>query len=689
MTAGGVDARLAVRASPLLAEFNRAGLLASADVHVATRLGRLGGEGNEDVLLAAALAVRAVRAGSVCLRLDDLGALALPETEPGEPTGPDAVLTGTAADTTDAVDVHWPDEAAWTAGVVASPLVATGPDDPAVRPLRWVDGRLYLDRYWRDEQLVRAQIDARVAIAAADLDLARLATAVDRLFPAPLDGPQRVAAAACVLGRLTVLTGGPGTGKTTAVARILAVLRAVLGPNLRVALAAPTGKAAARLQEAVMSEVVALEPEDRRRVGAVEATTVHRLLGWRPGSSTRFRHSRAHRLPQDVVIVDETSMVSLPLMARLLEATRPQARLLLVGDPDQLASVEAGAVLGDLVARPAPPSAIKDVASGERPPDVVSVVARVLPDDCTPAVSVTLRSAVVRLVTAHRYGGAIADLAGAIRAGDVDATLSVLRGEDPAVTFIETAPTGPTATEAGPIRRDAENAGLELVNAAWAGEAAAALRALERHRLLLAHRQGPAGAAWWAALVEAWVHEAVRRSATRRPDVRGPWYPGRPLLVTRNDRDAGLFNGDTGVVILEPGAHAEQFNGEHADPLKPPPVVGVFGDPTSPVIVRPHRLSSVETVYAMTVHRGQGSQFRRVSLVLPPPSSPLLTRELLYTAATRAREAVRVVGSVQAIEVAVSRPVRRASGLRYPLSRVGLAPEGRRSGADGDPSVPE
>ncbi|WP_448070565.1 exodeoxyribonuclease V subunit alpha [Georgenia yuyongxinii] len=626
------EARLALRATPLLGLFNVAGVLAAADVHVATRLGRLAGERDEAVLLAVALAVRAVRAGSVCVRLDDLEALAVPEAEDAVPTGP----------------LPWPERRGWAAAVQASPLVAVGVDGAADRPVRWVDGRLYLDRYWRDELRVRRAADARLAspiggAIAAD----RLAGAVQRLFPATADVRQRLAAATAVRSRLTVLTGGPGTGKTTTVARVLAVLQDVAGPGLRIALAAPTGKAAARLQEAVRQEVAQFDAVDQDRVGTPEATTLHRLLGWRPDSSTRFRHDVRHHLPHDVVVVDETSMVSLPLMARLLEALRPEARLLLVGDPDQLASVEAGAVLGDLVGRP-------PVAGGL--PEAVDAFAAA---DLTVGEREQLGNGVVRLTTVYRQesGSQILPLAAAIRDGDADEALAVLRAGGRSVEFVEMAGDRLTEPEMQQVRGDAEEAGAALIRAARAGDAAGALRALERHRLMLAHRRGPAGVAHWAALVEGWVAEADRpdgSSPTTGTSAQGPaslWYPGRPLLVTANDRESGLYNGDTGVIVAD---------GDGG-------VIAVFGDPDAPMRVRPHRLPPVESVHAMTVHRGQGSQFGHVSLILPPATSPLLTRELLYTAVTRAQKLVRVVGTEEAVRAAVGRPVRRASGLREPL----------------------
>ncbi len=624
------SARTAIGAGPLLAAFNASAVVSAADVHVARGLARLCGETDEQVMLAVALTVRAVRSGSVCVRLDDLDTLAVPEAEDAAP----------------ADDLPWPEPSSWLAAVQASPVVAAGLDDPApARPVRWVDGRLYLDRYWRDEQVVREHVDQRLSTVDSPRDPGRLAAACARLFPHEQDARQRLGAAVAALSRLTVLTGGPGTGKTTTVARLLAVLQDVDGSGLRIALAAPTGKAAARLQEAVRDVVATMEAADRRRVGELEATTIHRLLGWRPGSSTRFRHDREHHLPHDVVVVDETSMVSLPLMARLLEALRPHARLLLVGDPDQLASVEAGAVLGDLVARP---------PSGDTLP---AAVALTVPDDvpADPDVRAALRRGVVRLEVVHRHGAVIGRLAAAVRAGDADETVWLLRAGDDGVTFVETAEEVADDSELDLVREQAQTAGVALIAAARRGDVRAALEALDSHRVLLAHRRGPAGLGRWGPRVEEWVRQAWVAAGTDAGDDplgwSGTWYPGRPLLVTQNDRDTGLYNGDTGVVVASGAAG----------------VVAAFGDPARPLTVRPHRLPPVETAHAMTVHRAQGSQFRQVSLVLPAATSPLLTRELLYTAVTRARDGVCVVGTAEAVRVAVQRPVRRASGLRDPL----------------------
>ncbi|WP_273651727.1 exodeoxyribonuclease V subunit alpha [Cellulomonas fimi] len=609
---GDPDPRVPWRVDGLLAPFVAAGALVSADVHVARRLGAIGGERDERVHLAIALAVASVRSGSVCVDLTDAPAAVaadLGDHDTGTSTGAGAGAGAGAGLPWPALD--GPD--GWRAAVRRSPLVADGTAGPADRPVRYVDDRVYLDRYWRDELTVRREVEARVGTPLA-ADSTALDASARRLFPDDADDRQREAVRVAGASLLTVLTGGPGTGKTTTVARLVAALQEVVGPDLRVALAAPTGKAASRLQESVNAEVSRLGAVDQNGVGPLSASTVHRLLGRRPGSSTRFRHDRTRRLPYDVVVVDESSMVSLPLMARLVEALRPEARLVLVGDPDQLASVEAGAVLGDLV----------EALHGR---------------------------AVVRLTRTHRFGHELGGLAAAIRAGDADGTLTLLRAGGAHVRLTETAADLASPAELAGLRHDLEAAGRDLVAAARAGDASGALRALARHRLLLAHREGPAGVAHWAAQAEAWV-DAV--TGGRGDD--GPWTPGRPLLVTENDVTSGLSNGDTGVVVRDVGGDGTQDA-----------VVVAFGDANRPHLVRPHRLPAVQTVHAMTVHRGQGSQFDRVTVLLPPATSPLLTRELLYTAVTRARDSVHVVGSEAAVRAAVERPIRRASGLRHAL----------------------
>jgi exodeoxyribonuclease V alpha subunit len=320
-----------------------------------------------------------------------------------------------------------------------------------------------------------------------------------------------------------------------------------------------------------------------------------------------------------VVVVDETSMVSLTLMARLIEAVRPDARLILVGDPDQLASVEAGAVLGDIV------------AAGGLPEPRLATALREMgsPTEVT--------NGVVTLDRICRFGGEIAALAAAVRCGDDDTVIDLLRAGGEQLEFVET-----PAAECAALRTEVLAVLQAVTEAAARGDAAAALHALDAHRLLCAHRRGPYGVASWTAGIEGWLGLSPLAELTA----------GRPLLITANDYDAGLYNGDTGVVVRTPeGLRAAFARG---------------GDIA---LIPPSRLSEAQPLYAMTVHRSQGSQFDRVSLVLPPAGSPLLTRELFYTAVTRARNGLRILGREDAVRAAVTRPIARASGLRDSLAR--------------------
>jgi len=626
------DARRAVGARGLLRAFNEAGVLAPADVHVATRLGRLAQIDDEAVRLAIALAVRGPRLGHVCVDLATIAGTVAPDVEDGG----------------DIAALPWPPPQTWVAAAAACALVAVGdaPHD-ADRPLRLVGTTLYLDRYWREERRVAADLEA-LARPAGDVDAAALAAGVARLFAGQTDGRQALAAACAVLRGLAVIAGGPGTGKTTTVARVVALLleqaEAAGTPPPLVALAAPTGKAAARLQEAVREAAGELPTTAavRERLLALEASTLHRLLGWRPGSTSRFRHDRANRLPHDLVIVDETSMLSLSLMARLVEAVRPAARLVLVGDPGQLTSIEAGVVLGDVVG-PAPDGLRMSAQQRARLRRATGhdVVAADAPAQAAVA------DGIVVLRRVHRYGGAIARLAEAIRRGDADAAVAALAAAPQEIAWSDADAATPDGAGAiAALRAALVDAATAVIDAARAGDAPLALARLRAFRLLCAHRRGPHGVATWTAQIEGWLAHDVDR-----PEPAGAWYPGRPLLVTENDHGLRLYNGDTGVVVSAGDGR----------------VAAAFDRAGGPVLLPPGRLATVETAYAMTVHKSQGSQFGTAGVLLPPPASPILTRELLYTAVTRARARLVLVGTEAAVRAAIARPAARASGLRERL----------------------
>ncbi|CAI9401762.1 exodeoxyribonuclease V subunit alpha [Nocardioides sp. T2.26MG-1] len=580
------DWRITAGATGLLAEFNAAGVLTSSDVHVATRLGALGGESDERMLLAVALVVRAVRRGSVCLDLASVAAIA-PE-------------------------LPWPEE--WP--IEESPLVHAG-------VVRWEHGLLYLDRYHRLESQVHDDLAARMALPPLPVDEARLETALAKAGGGHFSDEQRDAVVAAVHRRTSILTGGPGTGKTTTVARLLALLadqaagRATgQGSRLAIALAAPTGKAATRLQEAVateLAEMAATWPEAPGLVGRLDGLTLHRLLGWRHDNATRFRHDRSNRLKYDVVVVDESSMVELTMMGRLLEALRPDCRLVLVGDPQQLTSVGAGAVLSDLVA-----------GYDGRPDSPVS-----------------------ELSTNFRSEQDIKSLAEALRGGDADEVVRVLRTPSTQVSWVETSEQH--EIEAA-LRPDSAAAARAIWAAASREDAVGALAELDRYRLLCAHREGPFGVRRWNHLVERWLAEDPE-VGSQEVLYSGEWYVGRPLLVTNNDYALDVYNGETGVVVRQDRRRRVFVGG--AERLKE---------------FAPGRLDAVETMHAMTIHKSQGSQADRVTVLLPDEASRLLTRELFYTAVTRARRHVRVVGSEAAVRAAVGTLAQRATGLRLRLA---------------------
>lgn len=616
--------KVASLGSGLVDTFATAGVLEATDVHVARTLARLGPETDERVLLAAALTVRAARNGAVCVDLRSLSTTVAGEAAKSPPDN--------LPDPATCAQVPWPEPGDWVVVCRTSPLVATAPQQR--RPLHLAGTRLYLDRYWTEEQQVRAALDAWGRRPVPEVHPDPLLRHVHRLFPGRAPDHQRLAAAAAALGWVTVVAGGPGTGKTTTVARLLATLQALEPRPLRVALAAPTGKAAARLQEAVATEFARLAQAGEPTPGPFSASTVHRLLGARPDRRTRFLRNRTNHLPHEVVVVDEASMLSLTLVARLLEALRPDARLVLVGDPDQLVSVEAGAVLGDVAQR-----------VPRRAPDArTDLLVRLLSDDVAPAEEVAedLRRDVVRLRTNHRFDAqpALVDLADAVRRGCADEAVAVLRRGDPALEHLDLDAAEATSAHLAGLRLDVTDMATEVDEAARVGDVDRALTALGRHRLLCAHREGRYGVAGWGVRVHDWLAGVL-------PDYGqgGEFYLGRPLLVTANDYDTGLYNGDMGVVVLRDGQPSAAFG------------------PAGP-FVPPSRLSAVQTPHAMTVHKAQGSEAERVTVVLPPPDSPLLTRELVYTAITRARSHVRVLGTEQAVRRAVDRPIVRASGLR-------------------------
>lgn len=590
----------------VLVPFVERGVLDAPDVHLAGWVARASGVDLPEVVLAVAFASWAARHGHSCADLDDVA----------------AVMRREHAATIDAEGLSvepldWPSADVVLQALASAPTVArvaTAPDPHPVlgpEPVVVHGRRVYLQRHWADECSIAASLRARAVSDPLTLSPSA-ATLLDRLLPVTVDGRpnlQRVAADAVMQNRLAVVVGGPGTGKTYTVSRILAVLveqAQAEGRHLHIGLAAPTGKAAQRLRESIVQGLEV--PPDV--LATLQPRTIHGLLGSLGGTRERFRHDASMPLPHDVVVIDETSMVSAPLLARLLEAVRPDARLVLVGDPGQLESVDRGAVLADIVAG----------GSATGP----------------------LHGRVVQLLRAFRFGAEspIALLADAVRDGDAEAALRQLRAGGEGLTFVDTAdPLSASVVEH--VRDRVAPSLLRAREAAEQGDAAAAVAAIAEVRVLCGHREGRFGVATWNRLAETWMCGPA--------GAPGRWYAGRPVLVTANDVRLGLANGDIGVVVRDEGRLMVAFPG-----------VDVRFDPV--------QLDAVDTAFAMTVHKSQGSEYATVVLVLPPDRSPLAGRELLYTGATRAKRELHVVGSAHAVTVAVHTPAHRMTGLASALS---------------------
>jgi exodeoxyribonuclease V alpha subunit len=609
------------------------------------------------LLLAAALVAHLEGRGHGCLPLQTLqaeaaGLLGWPAPALAELGAALAALPGSIA----ALDA------------AAQPAVHVGPT-PGSAPLVLHEGRLYLRRYFGYEQRVASQVLRRCAAPGTrhDTDPAFVHRWMDRLFPHDAGvaaDPQRLACALALQGSLTIVTGGPGTGKTYTAARLLVLLQALhRGPQpLRAALAAPTGKAAARLRQSIELALQYLQQRlgDTLPVAALApppARTLHALLGTVPGTR-RLRHDATHPLDLDLLFVDEASMVHLEMMALLLEALPPRACVVLLGDKDQLASVETGAVLGDLCA----------AAVGAYRLDTAAWVQAATGQALAPAQvghGSDLAQQTVVLRTSRRFQGPIAELAGAVNAGDGAATEQLLRSDDTGVLAWQAA-TDPGAVASLAVQGRSEQAAgyaryLARLDqrpadaAAFEPWARQLLRDYDALRVLCALRDGPLGVAGLNAAIEQAL--AV---AGWLPQRRAEWYEGRPVMVTRNEPALGVYNGDIGVVLRSPGGSLRVWFLEGG---------GLRSVATS-------RLADVQTAYAMTVHKSQGSEFGHVVLVLPPEAHAVLTRELVYTGLTRARDAFTLAGGDSAVLAeALARVVRRASGLQAALQH----PQGRAS----------
>ena len=642
------------------------GALGPVHVALAELIGRLDAAAGDEVVLGAAIASDQLARGHVCLDLASVAQITFSIQGAGE--------RFVRYD-------DWPPRDAWIQKLRASAAVevrdcaddAENLERPLVLDVE--HGKLYLARYWYYQQKLAKNISARVGAPPMVLDETRLVEGIELLFPdraQPGGRDQCVAAANAVDQRFSVITGGPGSGKTTTVAKLLALrLMQALDPGaLKVVLMAPTGKAAQRLNESLgrVTAQLRVPREIRARLEVVKAGTIHRMLGWTPVPPERggpFRHGAESPLDADVIVVDEASMVDLGLLWRLFDAIRPEAQVVLMGDRDQLASIEAGGVLGDLCG---------DASHAD--PGRMSASRRTVLEQRTGMSSLSslgsgspgpLADHVITLRHSHRFdpAGVLGRLALCVRGGDDEGVIESLRGSDPAL--IRWSDARSTDAARAVILQEAVahyEPYLELLHENPRGSLEV-LRRLNRFRILCAHRSGVLG--------ESNLNQGVagRLVARGRIAASRGLHPGSPIMVTRNSYHQQLFNGDVGVLV-------------QGDESEAGGVFGLFEDSSAEAggyrRVPAALIPAPQACYAITIHKSQGSEFHRVLVVLPERPSPILTRELLYTAVTRVSDEVdaatgarspgtlHLVGSEAVIRAAVAQRIRRTSGLSDALA---------------------
>lgn len=637
----------------------------------------------EAVFAATRVVSRATAAGNVCCALADIvgdrGDDSIERTVESEP---DAVEGSVGVTGLEAVDGSGTPTDTSSLSVLRAQLLASGlvgtPEAPGGLPLIIdADQRLYLHRYFDYE--VRLALRLRSLAAgntapggigqkAADAKLGQL---VATLFPGGAASrkvhPQRVdwqmlATALALIRPLLIISGGPGTGKTTTIVKILAATLA-RDPNCRIALAAPTGKAAMRMRDAIKANATHL-PAGLCPSLPTEATTIHRLLGV-TGETGEFRHNAENPLALDLLVVDESSMLDLALATKLLEAVPRTGRVILLGDKDQLAAVEAGAIFAELSAFTSlSPAYVKRLAAltGATPEQIASPQAGSVDD---------LVDSVVWLTESFRFNAnsGIGRLAALINAGDAEGAMARLRaGEDDSVSWLDDAT---YALEHDTQQRilDGYDAYAKAVrNFASDADHAAVFKAFEEFRVLCAERVGPRGVVG----LNAWIERSLRARLDEQHVCRGrsEWYVGRPVIIRANDYTLRLFNGDVGIALsATPGQAVDRGSITGLQSQAPASgdaeaILVWFADdtgvyrPVAPVRLPPH-----EAAFATTVHKAQGSEFEQVMLILPARSSQVATRELVYTAITRSRGDVTIVGSADVLVRAIAVRTVRRSGL--------------------------
>ncbi|WP_330982835.1 MULTISPECIES: exodeoxyribonuclease V subunit alpha [Enterobacterales] len=522
----------------------------------------------------------------------------------------------------------------------ASPAVSDGSD---ATPLVLSEGRLYLNRMWNNE-LTIARFFTQSEPGSVG-DHVQLKNALAALFPACAETDwQKVAAAVALTRRISVISGGPGTGKTTTVAKLLgALIQTNSLPKCRIRLAAPTGKAAARLTESLGAALRQLPLTDEQKaLLPTEAGTLHRLLGAQPGSQ-RLRYHAGNPLHLDVLVVDEASMIDLPMMARLIAALPAHARVIFLGDRDQLASVEAGAVLGDICAW------VNEGYTSERAQELSELTGYPVPAGSGTQAG-ALRDSLCLLQKSYRFGShsGIGQLARAVNKGDAQAMKNVFAQgfSDIALKSLRT-----TADYEIMLEEAFQGYADYLDRLKARAEPADILEAFSHYQVLCALREGPYGVAGLNEQLEQLLARKRRIQLSRH----SRWYEGRPVMIARNDSALGLFNGDIGIAL-------DRGNGLRV----------WFPMPDGSIkSVQPSRLPEHDTAWVMTVHKSQGSEFKHAALILPSQHVPVVTRELVYTAITRAKEQLSMYADETLLAKAITVKTERRSGLAALFARMG------------------
>lgn len=597
------------------------GYLQDIDLELCRFLGEQDETITDEVLLAASLVSHLYRQGDVCLSLEEYASQPL------------------FGDSSDIPKIKTPDLQTWIKALSQSGQVGSPGD---FKPLILDEGgRLYLHKLWHYEDALTRQLIKRSQQQAHAGNMELLRDGLGRLFPQSSEGEvdwQKVAAATAVRNNLSIISGGPGTGKTSTVVRILALLleqAADQDTKPSIALAAPTGKAAARLKDSITSSKQDLPVSEQVRAAIPEETmTLHQLLGARRHTSS-FKYDAENPVPYDVVVVDEASMVDQALMSKLVNALLVDTRLILLGDKDQLASVEAGSVLGDIC------NMDRNRFSGETIEQLRKLKLEI-PDSCIAGQVNPLTDHITLLTRSYRFGShsGIGQLAQSVNSGNAEQALQVLQSDE--FEDVELISVSNQAGLEDILKQKVTGYFREILQSRSAEQA---LQVFNRFRILAAHRTGP----WGIEFLNRYVEKILQGEGLIPKYAQ--WYSGRPVIINVNDYTLGLHNGDTGICLQDKDGQLKVYF-RHEDTVRD---------------LAPGRLPDHSTAYCLTVHKSQGSEFEQVLFVLPQSPSKVLSRELMYTAITRARTGISILGNKSVLREGIKKKLQRSSGLKNRL----------------------